>query len=121
VLYPAFDIYCHSSLDLASEMFPIAILQALAGGLPVVASAVGGIPEMIQQGVSGRLVPPDDAEALAAAICLLADDRNLRESMGRAAHHLHHTRFHAAVMAQRIEQVYTSALSDAHLRPGDLS
>ncbi len=115
-LYPAFDLYCHSSLDMASEMFPIAILRALASGVAVVASNVGGIAHMVEEGVSGRLVPPDDPAALAEAILALAADLESRKSMGRASRLLYEKRYHAALMAERVEQVYRSVLTP--LRPG---
>jgi glycosyltransferase involved in cell wall biosynthesis len=91
-------------------MFPIAILHALAGGVAVVASNVGGIADMVEEGVSGRLVPPDDPPALAEAILALAADEEIRKSMGRSSRLLYEKRFHAAVMAERVEQVYMSVL-----------
>lgn len=69
------------------EGIPVALMEAMATGLPVVASAVSGIPELIQHEVSGILVPPGDPEALADAFARLADDRDLREWMGSAGRH----------------------------------
>jgi glycosyltransferase involved in cell wall biosynthesis len=108
-IYPAFDIYCHSSLDLASEMFPIAILRSLAAGLPVVCTDVGGIAAMVNEGLSGHLVKPDDPAALAAALLKVAQAPGLRIAMGRESRRLFEERYHAAVMAERIERVYLSA------------
>ncbi len=62
-----------------------AILEQLAAGLPVVATDVGGTPVLIDDGVQGLLVPPGDADALAAAIHKVAADAALREQMGAAA------------------------------------
>jgi glycosyltransferase involved in cell wall biosynthesis len=110
-IYPAFDMYCHSSLDLAAEMFPIAILRALAAGLPVVCTNVGGIAHMVRDGVSGYLVNPDDPSALARALLRVINDRNLRQSMGAASFDLFKTRYHASAMAERIEHVYLRLLN----------
>ena len=68
-----------------SDCGPWTVLESLAVGAPVVASDVGGIPEMIRDGVDGFLVPPDDPEALAEKIKLLLTDTELRETMGRNA------------------------------------
>ena len=105
-VYPAFDLYCHSSLEMASEMFPIAILRALAAGLPVVSTNVGGIAGMVQEGVTGYLPPPDDPGALASALLRLLRDPALRAAMGRGSRALFETRYHAAAMAERVEAVY---------------
>jgi colanic acid/amylovoran biosynthesis glycosyltransferase len=69
------------------EGIPVALMEAMATGLPVVASAVSGIPELIQHEVSGILVPPGDPEALADALARLAHDRKLRSWMGSAGRH----------------------------------
>jgi len=105
-LYAAFDLYCHSSLELAAEMFPLAILRALAAGLPVVATDVGGIAAMILAGVSGHLVPPDDPPRLAAALESVLASPVLRRSMGDAGHRHFEAHFCAPAMAERIEQIY---------------
>ena len=60
----------------------MAILEAMAAGLPVIATRVGGIPELVADGETGLLVPPDDASQLAAAIERLAADPELRARQG---------------------------------------
>jgi glycosyltransferase involved in cell wall biosynthesis len=65
-----------------AESFGIAFAEALASGLPVVGSTVGGIPEFVDHGRNGFLVPPDDPDALAAAIRRFADDPTLRAHVG---------------------------------------
>jgi len=105
-VYPAFDVYCHSSLELASEMFPIAILRALASALPVVSTHVGGIAAMIDQGVSGYLTPAESPPALARALLGLVNDRAKRSAFGRASFALFEQRYQAATMAGNVERVY---------------
>lgn len=78
----AFDLYVHPSVE---EGLGTSILDAGAGGVPVIATRAGGIPETIQDGVTGLLVAPADAEALASAILRLAGEPELRARMGRAA------------------------------------
>ncbi len=109
-LYTAFDIYCHSSLELAAEAFPLAILRALASGLPVVCTNVGGIAMMVEDGISGYLCPPENPAALGEALLKAVKHPDLRESMGRASQDLFARRFHAEAMAEKVEKVYESAL-----------
>ena len=73
---------------------------------PVVASDVGGIPEMITDGVSGLLVPPHDADALAIAITRLLLDHPFADMIGRAGHDTVHDRFSIEVMIDAIEAIY---------------
>lgn len=68
-----------------AENFPIALLEAMSWALPSVATIVGGIPEMIEPGESGLLVPPDDIDALAAAIVDLIDHPEWARGIGAAA------------------------------------
>jgi glycosyltransferase involved in cell wall biosynthesis len=79
--FRAADLYVHAS---RAETFPLAILEALACGLPVVASAVGGVPEQIGAN-TGLLVPPGDARILFEALSALLDDPDRRREMGLAA------------------------------------
>ena len=68
-----------------SEAYGIAIAEAMAAGLPVVASAVGGIPELVEEGVTGELFPAGDAGALAAHLVRILQSPELRRRMGEAA------------------------------------
>ena len=79
-LLPAADVFV---LAPRNEGMGRAVIEALALGLPVIATAVGGLPEVLENGRSGLLVPPDDESALAEAIARLADDRILRHELGR--------------------------------------
>ena len=67
------------------ESFPIALLEAMASGVPTVGTAVGGVPEMIEDGHTGYVVPPRDERALADALIKMLQDPQRTEAMGRAA------------------------------------
>lgn len=67
------------------EGIPVVLMEAMATGLPVVASNISGIPELITDGHNGLLVPPRDSESIAAAILRVRDDAALREELGTAA------------------------------------
>ena len=67
------------------EGLPLCVLEAMAHGRPVVATAVGGIPQLVEDGRTGLLVEPGDAEALRSALERLLSDPELRRRMGRAA------------------------------------
>jgi glycosyltransferase involved in cell wall biosynthesis len=80
-LMPAFSVFCLSS---RLEGLGTSLLDAMAFGLPVVATAAGGIPEAVEDGTTGRLVPPRDPEALAAALVDVLADEARRLALGRA-------------------------------------
>ena len=67
------------------DVAPLVVLEAFASGKPVVASAVGGLPELVREGETGRLVPPNDPAALAAALADLHTAPARAAEMGRAA------------------------------------
>ena len=81
-LLRAMDVFVLPSLG---EGLPLTILEAMATGLPVIATTVGGVPELVREGTTGLLFPPRNAEALAQAIITLIEDPSLRHSMGRTA------------------------------------
>lgn len=76
------DIFVMSSV---LEGQPLALVEAMAYGCPIVATTVGGIPELIKDGINGLLCEPKNSAGLAAKICTLLDDAALRESLGQAA------------------------------------
>ncbi|MGC9665573.1 glycosyltransferase [Planosporangium sp. 12N6] len=81
-LLPAYQF---AMLPSHGEGLPNAVLEAMAAGLPVIATAVGGVPDVVVDGVTGILVPPRAPDALAVAIAQLADDPDLRVRLGAAA------------------------------------
>ena len=78
----ALDVLAHPALR---DPFPLALLEGMALGRPIVAAAVGGIPEMLADGESGLLVPPSDAPALAKSVIALLRDAPRRRALGAAA------------------------------------
>lgn len=99
-----FDIQAHPSL---LDSLPLVIVEGMASGRPIVASAIGGIPEVISNGTSGRLVPPGDVEQLAAGIIHLLANPFEAGQMGAAARRFYHEHLTPAVMTRRIESLYT--------------
>jgi glycosyltransferase involved in cell wall biosynthesis len=84
----------------------LSVLEAMALGRPVIASRVGGIPEMIEDGVSGLLVEPHDCDALAAGIVRLLTDHPLADMIGHRGHELVHDRFCIELMVHSISDLY---------------
>jgi len=91
------------------ESLPLAVLEAMRAGLPVVATAVGGIPEAVDDGVSGLLVPPGDDIALVAALRRVLDDPALRASMGVQGRRRYLRRFTHSRMLDDVEARYRHA------------
>lgn len=102
-----------AALPSLREAQGISILEAMARRRPVVASAVGGIPEVITDGVDGLLVRPADHPALAAAIGSLLIDAALRERIGEAGYRTVADRFSIEAQVKRIEVVYDEELARA--------
>jgi glycosyltransferase involved in cell wall biosynthesis len=93
-----------------SEAFPNGAIEAMAAGLPVIASAVGGLPDLIEDGRTGILVPPGDAPALAAALRSLIDDPLRAEAIGLAARAEVRQRYSFDRMIASFEALYESEL-----------
>jgi len=88
------------------ESFGLIYVEAQRYGLPSVAFATGGVPEVVSDGVDGLLVPLADTRGLLAALARLADDPDLRRRLSQGARHSYETRFGLALMAERLEAVY---------------
>jgi glycosyltransferase involved in cell wall biosynthesis len=106
--YRAADLYVHPA---RADTFPTTVLEALASGLPVVASAVGGIPELVMEGETGHLVPVGDAQAMAGAIDSLLTDPERRSAMAAAARADAVERFDARRMVNAYVDWYESLSS----------
>ena len=101
-LLAAADVFCLASRQ---EGVPVALMEAYALGLPVVATRVGGLPDVVEDGRSGLLVAPEDPGALADAIVAVATDAGRRTRMGRRASELA-GQFDSRVSVRRLEAVY---------------
>ncbi|HKB09310.1 MAG TPA: N-acetyl-alpha-D-glucosaminyl L-malate synthase BshA [Vicinamibacterales bacterium] len=104
----ASDVFLLTS---SQESFGLAALEAMACEVPVVASAVGGLPEVIEDGVTGFLRPPEDADAMAACTVRLLKDDALRTTIGRAAAEQVRVRFCADRVVPMYEAAYAAALA----------
>lgn len=105
----AMDVFVLPSL---SEGIPMALLEALALERPVVATRVGGIPEVIEDGVNGLLVDPGDTSLLARSIRELIEDRSRAIGLGKAGRVRIEEEFSANLMADRMMDMYRSVLKD---------
>ncbi len=105
-LLPAFSVFCLSS---ELEGLGTSLLDAMAFGLPVVATAAGGIPEAVEDGVSGRLVAPRDPRALAGALAEVVGDERLRVAWGAAGRRRYLERFTSDRMVEETLRVIGEA------------
>ncbi len=90
------------------EAFPISVLEAMACGVPQVATDVGGTAEAVEEGVTGTLCPPDDPEALAAAVIGLLQAPERRAAMAEASRARHAERFGVDRMVAATAALYRS-------------
>jgi glycosyltransferase involved in cell wall biosynthesis len=111
--YPLLSVADLIVLTSWSEGLPISILEAMALGKPVVATRVGGIPEVVRDGVSGELVDPGNAEALAASLLRMLADAERRRAFGRAGRAIVEEEFSNETMLRKLADVYRPLLSRA--------
>ncbi len=102
-----FALAAREARDGDTDGLPVALLEAMAHGVAVVATPIAGLPEAVIDGETGLLVPPDDSAALAAAIARLLDDSALRERLSSAAR---------AFVAERFDPASSAATLAEHFR-----
>jgi glycosyltransferase involved in cell wall biosynthesis len=115
-LTKTFDVFCLPSF---SEGLSSAILVAMANRLPVVATRAGGIPELVTDGETGILVPPDDADQLATGLCKVLESPQLREKMGCAGRQRIEEKFTLERKLNKTEKLYLSMLASVSDRVRD--
>ena len=96
-----------------TEGSPLIVLEAMAAGVPVVASAVGGIPDQVRHGEEGLLVPPDDPDALAETLGTLLRNPTRARRLGEAGRRRAGNEFCHDALVRRIEAIYCAALDGA--------
>ncbi len=111
--YSAMDIFVVPSLK---ESMPLTALEAMAMRRPIIASNVGGLPDVIKDGQNGLLVPPADSEALAAAIEKLMADRNLSEKLAGCGRETVVQKFSAEAMTRQLENVFQETIEESKSR-----
>ena len=107
-VYDDLDVLVLASV---AEPFGLVLIEAMARGVPVVATRAGGVPEIVEHGVHGLLVPPRDPEALAEALRAILGDGRTRDRMGGAGRERAARSFTVAREAAQIEAVYRAVLA----------
>ena len=100
-ILPSFEFY---------ESVPMCVLEAMSVGLPIVGTAIGGMHEVVRDGINGLLVPQGDAQALAEAITTLAQDPERRVRMGRASREIYEQQWTEAAVWPQWEGLYRSLI-----------
>jgi glycosyltransferase involved in cell wall biosynthesis len=108
-IIPAFDVFALSS---KSEGLPLVVPEAMAAGLPIVTTAVGGLPSVVDEGVTGMLVPVEE-DALRGALKKLVDDHALAKRMGEAARNTALQRYSADRMVEAYLALYRGATGNS--------
>lgn len=109
-LMRGFDAFVLPSLG---EGISNTVLEAMSSGLPVIATAVGGNPELVSDAVTGHVVPSDDVDAMASAMLALASDQARATAMGQAGRAEVERRFSMQAMVQAYRQLYESSIDTA--------
>ena len=106
-IYADLDLLVLSSLN---EGTPVSLIEGMAAGLPVVATEVGGVPDLVEKGKTGLLVPPKDPEALSGAMEMLLGDADRRREMGRLGREAVYPKYSDAALMDRMDRLYSSLL-----------
>lgn len=113
-VYAALDVFVQPSF---SEGMPLTVLEAMAAGLPIVATSVGAVPELLDSGSCGLLCPPEDAGALADALMRILRNPDDARRLGANARTRLHQHYSAEAMARRYLDVYQALLDEKAVRP----
>ncbi len=105
-------------LTSASEGSPVSLIEGMAAGRAIVATRVGGVPDLVEDGVTGALVPPEAPAALAAAVTRLLADPERRRALGKAGREHVLPRFGAERLVADIDRLYTGLLRARGIEPG---
>jgi glycosyltransferase involved in cell wall biosynthesis len=108
-MLPGFDL---TVLVSSREGFPNTLMESMARGVPVVATRVGGIPELVRDGVDGRLVEAGHPEQIATAVLGLLDDPETRRRMGEAGRERIKGHFTVKAMTDQTEDLYVRLLTN---------
>jgi glycosyltransferase involved in cell wall biosynthesis len=100
-----------------TEGVPVVLMEAMAAGCPVVATRVGGIGELVEEGITGKLVAPGDPEALAEAIEWVLDHPTEAQLMAQRARQVVEQEFSLEGSAERLAALFRGTRSDSHARP----
>jgi glycosyltransferase involved in cell wall biosynthesis len=98
-------------LTSANEGSPVSVIEAMASGKPVVAARVGGVPDLVEDGVTGLLVPPENPAAVAEAIGALLADARRRQTFGQAGRKRVYPAFSAERLLDDMDRLYTELVS----------
>lgn len=114
-IYADIDVFVMSSLN---EGSPVSLIEAMAAGKAIVSTGVGGIPDMLEDGVSAFLVPPKEPQALAAAILRLVSEGDTRERLGKEAQVRALQDYSIPSLVCQIEGLYQALLSSHGIKAG---
>ena len=92
------------------EGVPLAICEGMAAGLPIIASAVGGLPEILDEGRNGVLVAPADEDAFVEAVLHMIDDRDAARRYGAQARHFIENDYSLTTAVRKVEQTYAEMM-----------
>jgi colanic acid/amylovoran biosynthesis glycosyltransferase len=112
--YHAADVFCLPSF---AEGIPVVLMEAMSTGLPVVANGITGIPELVEDDVSGLLIRPGRTDLLVDALQRLAADAEQRSRMGRAGREKVRTEFETAAVGRRLAELFTDELGPGSAQP----